>query len=204
MKIGVVALQGGVYEHVYMLKQAFSKLNITGEVVLVRKPHELQELDGVILPGGESTTISALARRTGLMDALREAIASGLPAMGTCAGAILLAKKVLDRVVGEVKQQTLGVMNIAVVRNYFGRQRDSFEIDLLIRGLEDRPFRGVFIRAPAITEYWGSAEPLSEITYNGERVVVAARERHLLALAFHPELTNDTRVHELFIQTAKR
>ncbi|MET1159362.1 MAG: pyridoxal 5'-phosphate synthase glutaminase subunit PdxT [Thermoprotei archaeon] len=204
MRIGILGLQGGVYEHYYMLKRVLDEEGIGGEIVVVKKPRELEGIDGIVIPGGESTTIGVLARRTGILDQLRDLILGGLPAMGTCAGAILMAKRAVDRVTGKTSQPLLGVMDIEVTRNYFGRQRESFEIDLLIEELGDKPFRGVFIRAPAITSYWGEAEPLAKISWNGEEVVAIAREKHMLATVFHPELTNDTRIHRLFIKTIKK
>ncbi|ABN69692.1 SNO glutamine amidotransferase [Staphylothermus marinus F1] len=200
MRIGVLGFQGGVYEHVYMLKKSFHELGINGKVLIVKKPQQLHDLDGIIIPGGESTTISILARKTNVLELLREKIVEGLPVMGVCAGAIMLAKEVVDQVVGETKQPLLGVMDIAVTRNYFGRQRESFELDIVLDELDDKPFRAVFIRAPAITKYWGATKPIGIINYNGEKVVVAARENNKLALSFHPELTSDTRIHRYFIE----
>ncbi|RLG75521.1 MAG: pyridoxal 5'-phosphate synthase glutaminase subunit PdxT [Thermoprotei archaeon] len=196
MRIGVLAYQGGVYEHEYMLRRAFTELGVNGDVVLVKKPNQLREIDGVIIPGGESTTIGRLAERFGVLDLLRDLIKEGLPAFGTCAGAIMMAKKVRDSVVGEVQQPVLGVMDVEIVRNYYGRQRDSFEIDLSIPTLGEEPFRGVFIRAPAIVKLWNDAEPLAKL----EGVTVLARQKNMLASTFHPELSGDTRLHKLFIE----
>ena len=200
MKVGVLAYQGGVYEHKFMLEKAMEKQKVSGKVVLVKKIHELKDVDGIVIPGGESTTIGKLAKRMGVLNALREYIRKGLPAFGTCAGAIMLAKNVRDRVVGVIEQPLLGVMDIEVVRNYYGRQRESFEIDLKVEKLGDKPFRGVFIRAPAIVNVWNDTIPLAKL----DNVVVAALQKHMLATTFHPELTNDTRFHELFISIIKR
>ncbi|ALL00456.1 pyridoxal phosphate synthase yaaE subunit [Pyrodictium delaneyi] len=200
MKVGIVALQGGFCEHVYMLRKLAEETGWSIEPVLVKKPSNLRGLDAVIIPGGESTTIGVVARRIGLLDELRDLLESGLPAMGTCAGATLLAKSVRDRVVGETRQPLLAVMNIEVVRNYYGRQRESFEVDLKIPVLGEKPFRGVFIRAPAITRLWGRAKGIAEL----DGVTVAAEEDGKLALAFHPELTGDTRIHRYFIENIKR
>lgn len=202
MKVGVLGLQGGVYEHVYMLRKAFEEEGLQGEVVVVKKPGQLKGLDGIIIPGGESTTIGIVAKRIGLLDPLRDAIREGLPAFGTCAGAIMLAEKVRDRVVGEKKQPLIGVMSVELVRNYFGRQRESFEVDLEIDGLEG-VFRGVFIRSPAFIKAWGSARIVSRITYNGEQVGVAAVQGPHLATSFHPELTGDTRLHRMWLRGLK-
>ncbi len=200
MKIGILAYQGGVYEHKYMLHKALSKLGISGEVILVKKLHQLRNLDGIVIPGGESTTIGKIAEKTGVLSILRDLIKEGLPAFGTCAGTIMMAKKVRDSVVGSVHQPLLGVMDIEVIRNYYGRQRESFEIDLQISKLGNKPFRGVFIRAPAITNVWSDVSPLAKV----EGIIVAAEQKHMLATTFHPELTSDTRFHELFINIIKR
>ena len=202
MRIGVLGYQGGVYEHVASLKKAYERLGISGEVVIVKRRGDLEGLDGIIIPGGESTTIGVLARRLGVLERLRESILEGLPAMGTCAGAIMMASKSRDRVVGEKSQPLLGVMNIEVVRNYFGRQRESFEVDLDIEGVG--LFRGVFIRSPAIVGAEPPARIIGWISYEGERVGAVAVQGHLLATSFHPELTGDTRLHEYWLRGIKR
>ncbi len=196
MRIGILAYQGGVYEHEYMLRRAFTELGVNGDVIQVKKPNQLKEIDGVIIPGGESTTIGRLAERFGVLDLLRDLIKEGLPAFGTCAGAIMMAKKVRDSVVGEIQQPVLGVMDVEIVRNYYGRQRDSFEVDLSIPALGEEHFRGVFIRAPAIIKLWNGAVPLAKL----EGVTVLARQKNILASTFHPELSGDTRLHKLFIE----
>ncbi len=203
MRIGVLGYQGGVYEHVYMLRRALEELGYTGEVLVVKKPGQLESLDGIVIPGGESTTIGILARRMKVLEPLRDAIRSGLPALGTCAGAIILAEKVRDRVVGETGQPLIAAMRIEVVRNYFGRQRESFEADLEIDGLEGR-FRGVFIRSPAIIDAEPPARIISWLDHNGDRVGVAAAQGPHLATAFHPELTGDTRLHKIWLRQIKR
>jgi len=195
MIIGILGFQGGVAEHIYMLRRIFKERNINGEIRIVKKIDDLKDLDGIIIPGGESTTIGVLARRMNLINELRERILNGLPALGICAGAIMMSKKAYDRVVGEVKQPLLSVMDIEIVRNYFGRQRESFEIDLEIPLLGDKPFRGVFIRAPAITKVGNNVEPLAKLN----NAIVLAKQDDMIATVFHPELTNDTRIHNLFI-----
>ncbi len=200
MRVGILALQGGVYEHAYMLKQVVDKRETSIDVVFVKRPSQLRGLDAIIIPGGESTTIGVVAEHTGLLGELREAIEDGLPVMGVCAGAILLAKSVRDRRVGETKQPLLGLMNIEVVRNYYGRQRESFEIDVEIPAVGKGPFRAVFIRAPAITKTWGEAEPLARL----DEAIIMARQGNMLATTFHPELTSDTRIHEYFLYEVAR
>jgi len=204
LRIGVLGLQGGVYEHIYMLRKAFAELGWSGETVVVKKPQHLHGLDGIIVPGGESTTIGIIARRIGLLDPLRDAVREGLPAFGTCAGAVMLAAKARDRVVGEKRQPLIGAMDIEVVRNYFGRQRESFEVDVEVEGVEGGRFRGVFIRSPAIVKAEGDARIISWLKTREGLVGVAAKQGPHLATSFHPELTGDTRIHRLWLSEVKR
>lgn len=161
------------------------------EPVQVKLPEHLAGLDRIILPGGESTTFGKLAVRFGLIEPLREFVASGRPTWGTCAGLIFLAKDV-----GRA-QPTLGLMDIHVRRNAFGRQAESFTTQLRIEGMDGEPFLGVFIRAPVIEGVGADARALCTLE---DGTIVAARQRHMLATSFHPELTRDTRVHELFLR----
>jgi 5'-phosphate synthase pdxT subunit len=184
MKVGVLALQGAFIEHVKMLH----KLGV--QAVEVRLPEHLDGLDALILPGGESTTIGKLAVEFGLIDPLRQ-FAKSKPTWGTCAGMIFLAKDI-----GIDRQPILGVMDITVNRNAFGRQIDSFEADLPIDGVEGGPFHAIFIRAPIATAAGQGVEILGKLD---DGRIVAARQGHLLATAFHPELTEDTRIHALFL-----
>ncbi|RAP73344.1 pyridoxal 5'-phosphate synthase glutaminase subunit PdxT [Paenibacillus montanisoli] len=187
MKIGVLALQGAVAEHIRSIEAA------GGEGVAVKRTEQLQELDGLIIPGGESTTIGKLMRKYGFVDAIRGFSAQGKPIFGTCAGLIVLA----DRIEGQ-EDAHLQLMDMTVARNAFGRQRESFETDLDIKGINE-PVRAVFIRAPLIKEVSPSVDVLS--TYNGE--IVTARQGHLLASSYHPELTDDYRLHAYFLDMAK-
>ena len=187
MKVGVLALQGAVSEHLDMIARA----GATG--VAVKKKEQLDDLDGLIIPGGESTTIGRLMRLYGFIEAIRAFSAAGKPIFGTCAGAIVIA----DEIAGE-QEPHLGLMRMRVARNAFGRQRESFEADLEIKGLEE-PFRAVFIRAPIIESVGEDVEVLAEF---GGRIV-AARQGHLLASSFHPELTDDPRFHALFLDMVK-
>lgn len=186
MKIGVLALQGAFREHIHMLQ----RLGV--EAVEVRLPQELKRLDGLIIPGGESTTIGKLAAMYQLIEPLRR-FADAKPLWGTCAGMILMAKEIgLD-------QPLLGVMDIIVERNAFGRQKDSFQEDLYVKVLENgdsRPFPGIFIRSPRLIE---TGDRAIEIARLADGTPVAAVENKLLATAFHPELTNDTRFHRYFL-----
>ena len=191
MKIGVISVQGAVPEHLLMSQQALQLMDKKGQVIAVRRLEELKAVDCLIVPGGESTTISKLLRKFQLFDEIVDMGRNGTPIMGTCAGCVLLAKKG-----GELAEKTgtelLSLMDMAVDRNAFGRQRESFEASLTVNGLES-PFPGIFIRAPLITKVWGDCQVLS--SYQGE--VVMARQDNLLALSFHPELTTDPRMHQL-------
>lgn len=189
MKVGVLALQGAFIEHEQRLREAGI------DPVEVRLPEHLDGLDGLIIPGGESTTIGKLATEYGLIEPLRE-FARSKPTWGTCAGMIFLAKDI-----GIDRQPILGLMDIKVNRNAFGRQIDSFETDLKIKPLGDKPFRAVFIRAPVVVETGDGVEILSTLS---DGRIVAAQQGHLLATAFHPELTKDDRMHRYFAQIISR
>lgn len=186
--VGVLALQGDVREHVSMVGR------IGAEARLVKRPDQLAGIDAVILPGGESTTIGKLAERTGVIDPLRRLIAGGLPTLGTCAGLILTAAAVTSGT-----QPLLGVLDIVVERNAFGRQNESFEEDLAVSGLDD-PFHAVFIRAPWVAEVGREVEVLA--TVGGHPVMV--RQGSILGSSFHPELTDDDRIHTMLIDLIPR
>jgi 5'-phosphate synthase pdxT subunit len=185
LRIGVLALQGAFIEHQKALGQ------LGAQTIQVRLPEQLAGLDGLVIPGGESTTIGKLATDYGLIDPLRD-FAREKPTWGTCAGLIFLAKNI-----GIDSQPILGLMDVRVNRNAFGGQRDSFETDLHIQGIEDddTPFHAVFIRAPIVQEVDDHVQVLAQIE-NGP--VVAVRQAHLLGTSFHPELTDDLRVHRYF------
>jgi 5'-phosphate synthase pdxT subunit len=192
-RIGVLALQGDVREHVRALT------DLGAEPVLVRRPEELSHVDGLILPGGESTTIGRLLDLFELLEPLRAAVKTGLPVYGSCAGMILLADEVLD---GRPGQPTVGGLDIAVRRNAFGRQVDSFETDLPMGQVGD--VHAVFIRAPWVERTGAGVEVLATVGSGpAEGKVVAVRRGPLLATSFHPELTGDSRVHGLFVQMVK-
>lgn len=183
MTVGVLALQGDFREH----RRTLESLGV--DVVEVRRPHELDGVDGLVIPGGESTTIAKLAGIYGLMDPLRKHLRSGLPTLGTCAGMIFLAADTVER-----DQPQLGVLDATVRRNAWGRQNESFEAELDVRGL-DEPVHGVFIRAPWITEVGPGVEVLAE--WAGHPVMV--RDGNILAISFHPELTHETRIHGMLL-----
>lgn len=194
--IGVLALQGDVREHESALRACGAATR------RVRTVSDLDGLDGLLLPGGESTTISMLAERTGLMPSLQGLASAGLPMYGSCAGMILLADDVLD---GRADQTTVGGMDMTVRRNAFGRQVDSFECDLTVPAVGDEPFPGVFIRAPLVERVGAAAEVLARVDSgpDGAGRIVAVRQGPMLATAFHPELTSDLRVHALFVEMVR-
>ncbi|MFE6890560.1 pyridoxal 5'-phosphate synthase glutaminase subunit PdxT [Streptomyces sp. NPDC057694] len=188
--IGVLALQGDVREHLIALGTADAVARP------VRRPEELAEVDGLVVPGGESTTISKLARLFGLMEPLRARVRAGMPVYGTCAGMILLADKILDPRSG---QETVGGIDMIVRRNAFGRQNESFEAAVDVRGIEGDPVEGVFIRAPWVESVGAAVEVLAE--HDGH--IVAVRQGNALATSFHPELTGDHRLHGLFVDMVR-
>jgi len=186
MRIGVLAAQGAFAEHIATLH----KLQV--EAMPVRLPSELSDLDGLIIPGGESTSISHLMLAYNLMSEIRNLAKSGLPIFGTCAGMILLASRISD----SDGIEPIGVMGLTVRRNAFGRQADSFETELKIPVLGEKPFPGIFIRAPVIERASSEVEILASLA---DGTIVAARQEKLLVSAFHPELTNDLRFHQYFL-----
>lgn len=196
--IGVLALQGDVAEHCAMLEQ------VGARPLAVKRIEELDAVDGLIIPGGESTTIGKLAEMYGLMEPLRKRIAEGLPVFGTCAGAILLSSETLFSDGSPASQPLLGALDAATRRNAFGRQVASFEADLAVDGLGGAPMHAVFIRAPWFERVGSDVAVLATVdTPAGEKVVIV-RQGGLLASAFHPELTGDGRLHELFVGMVRR
>lgn len=186
MVIGVLALQGAFREHIWKMEACGA------EGKEIRKKEQLQGIEGLIIPGGESTTIGRLMVEFDLMEPIRHLAEEGMPIFGTCAGMVLLAKEIVDS-----QQPRLGLMDTRVRRNAFGRQVDSFEVDLEVPLLGEAPFRGVFIRAPYVEKAYPRAEVLA--TFEGK--IVAVRQGKLLATAFHPELTEDLRFHRYFLGT---
>ena len=193
--IGVLALQGDVREHLAALREQGA------DAVPVRRPDELSAVDGLVLPGGESTTIGKLAARVGLLERLRAAVRAGLPAYGSCAGMILLADRILD---APADQETIGGLDVTVRRNAFGRQVDSFEsrVDL---GLDGGTLHAVFIRAPWVEDAGAGVEVLGRVVGGAaDGRIVAVRQGNVVATSFHPELTGDRRVHALFVDIVRR
>lgn len=196
MKIGVLALQGDVREHI----QSLSDCGV--DALAVKTKVEIESISALVIPGGESTTISKLARSFDLFDLIKDRIKSGMPTYGSCAGMILLADKIEDAIEG---QESFGGINMLVRRNAFGRQVDSFETDLKFKGITEPKIRAVFIRAPWVESVGNEVEVLAEITdTSGSKHPVAVRQAHLLATSFHPELTGDNRVHRFFVENICR
>jgi 5'-phosphate synthase pdxT subunit len=185
-KVGILAIQGDFLEHRQMLG------SIGVETADIRLPQQLDDIDGLIIPGGESTTIGQLIDIYGFRPVLKDRGCNGMPVWGTCAGMIVMADRLVDR-----RPEPLGLMDIEVSRNAFGRQLDSFEADLQVKNVDGAPFRGVFIRAPVVTEVGDQVEVLARLD---DGRPVAVRQDRLLATAFHPELTPDSRLHELFVR----
>ncbi|EIC08664.1 Glutamine amidotransferase subunit pdxT [Microbacterium laevaniformans OR221] len=185
-RVGVLALQGDVREHVRTLE------TLGAEVVAVRRPEELATVSGLVIPGGESSVIDKLARTFGMQQPIRAAIAEGMPAYGTCAGLILLADRIADGIRG---QETFGGIDITVQRNAFGSQIDSFETELTVAGF-DEPVSATFIRAPRVVETGPAVEVLASLP---DGAIVAVRQGALFGTAFHPEVSGETRFHELFL-----
>ena len=196
MKVAIIAVQGDVEEHVLVTKRAMNNIGFDGNAVATIDKEEIKDSEGIILPGGESTTISKLIHQRGIDEEIKKAAMEGKPIMGTCAGSILLAKHG-DEQIEKTKTKLLGLMDIWVKRNAFGRQRESFQANLNIKDIGY--FNAVFIRAPAIVKTGSNVDILAKF----EGYVVAARQKNLLALSFHPELTDDTRIHEYFLKMVK-
>ncbi|MEV8215667.1 pyridoxal 5'-phosphate synthase glutaminase subunit PdxT [Leifsonia sp. NPDC077715] len=190
-KVGVLALQGDFREHLAVLR------GLGADAVPIRRPAELDEIGGLVIPGGESSVMDKLSRTFGLAEPLREAIAGGLPVYGTCAGLIMLADRILDGIAG---QQSLGGLDVSVRRNAFGSQVDSFETDLDIPAVGEEPMHAVFIRAPIVEEVGPAATALARVA---DGRVVAVEQGNLIGTSFHPEITGDTRFHEYFLSKVR-
>lgn len=194
INIGIIGIQGAIIEHKKVLKKILKKQNFSGKIIIVKKLEDLKKIDGLIIPGGESTTISRFLDRTGLRSQIKKRIKQkNLYIMGTCAGCVLLSKK-LSFVNKKIDVKLLGALDIEVERNAFGGQKESFEKNIMIHGMK-QPFNAVFIRAPVIKSLWNDVKVLAET--DNKKVMV--RQNNFLALSFHPELTNDTRIHEYFL-----
>jgi len=196
--IGVLAVQGDIEENITAANEALQHMEVRGTAKSVRYSKEINEVDGLIIPGGESTVISSLITiHKGSFQTIKTRISNGMPVMGSCAGMIMLSKRAYDRVVGETKQQLLGNLDIVIERNAFGRQNDSFETDLYIPILGRNAYKGIFIRAPVITEIGNGVNIIAK--FNNK--TVAVNQKNIIATAFHPELSGDDRLHKHFIKS---
>jgi pyridoxal 5'-phosphate synthase pdxT subunit len=193
--IGVLGLQGDIEENVAATRQALKELQVDGSVEMMRYPEEMEKIDGFILPGGESTVQSTLAAIQRSLPVIKKRISEGMPVLGTCAGMIMLSKRAYDRIVGDTKQKLIGNLDIVIERNAFGRQNDSFEADLSISMLGKEAFKGVFIRAPAVSEVGKDVEVIGKLNNR----IVAVKQKNIIGTAFHPELSGDSRMHRHLI-----
>ncbi len=196
--IGVLGFQGDIEENIAATRQAMKELDVDGTVKTVRYPEEFENIDGLVMPGGESTVQSTLAAIQQSLPVVKKKIGDGMPVLGTCAGMIMLSKRAFDRVIGDTKQKLMGNLDVVIERNAFGRQNDSFETEMDIPAFGKEPFKGVFIRAPAVTEVGKDVEVISR--FNNR--VVAVKQGNIMGTAFHPELSGDNRVHKQLVQMA--
>jgi len=197
IQIGIIGIQGAISEHKTIFEKTLKKTNTKGIIKIIKKPEDIGRLDGLVIPGGESTTISSKLIDTGLFDEIKKRIIQkNLPIMGTCAGCVILAKKIKNN---NKNVELLKAVDMKVERNSFGRQKESFEQYIKIKGF-NKPFNAVFIRAPIILETWNKCEILSDI----DKRIVMVRQNNFLALSFHPELTDDIRIHEYFLKIIKK
>ena len=200
LNIGILAVQGDVLENVIATKMSLDGLGMDGVVNEVKTPEQINDLDGLIIPGGESTVIGTLSLVNGSLKKIKEKIANGMPVFGICAGLILLSKKAKDRVVGEMDQPLLDFLDVKIERNAFGRQRDSFESEISMEKIGIPKFRGVFIRAPSIMEAGKDVEVLSKFNEK----IIAIKQGNIIGTSFHPELTGDLSLHKYFVNLIRK
>lgn len=200
INIGVLAVQGDVAENMAATRMALDELGIEGIVTEVKTPEQISDLNGLVIPGGESTVIGTLSLVNGSLKKIKEKIASGMPVLGTCAGMIVLSKKAKDRIVGEMDQPLLDYLDVKIERNAFGRQRDSFEADISLEKIGISTYRGVFIRAPSVIETGKGVEVISKFNEK----IVAVKQGNIIGTAFHPELTGDLSVHKYFVDLVRK
>lgn len=200
VNIGILAVQGDVEENLAATRMAMDELGVEGVVTEVKNPDHISDLDGLIIPGGESTVIGTLSLVNGSLKKIKEKIASGIPVLGTCAGMILLSKKAKDRVVGDMEQPLLDYLDIKIERNTFGRQKDSFEADIALEKIGVPKFRGVFIRAPSVIDAGKDVEILSKFNEK----IVAVKQGNIIGTSFHPELTADLSIHKYFVNLVQK
>jgi 5'-phosphate synthase pdxT subunit len=195
LTLGVLSIQGDVLENILSVKSAIDALDIDGTVTSVKTPDELSQVDGLIIPGGESTTIGQLSISNGTLKILKEKIEQGMPVLGICAGMVLLSKTAQDKVVGKIDQPLLEILDIKLERNSFGRQRESFESDISLNSIGIPTFNGVFIRAPSISDVGSDVEILSKFNEK----IIAVKKDNIIGVSFHPELTTDISLHKYFV-----
>jgi len=200
LNIGILAVQGDVAENVMATKMSLEELGIDGIVNEVKTPEQIADLDGLIIPGGESTVIGTLSLVNGSLKKIKEKIAIGMPVFGICAGLILLSKKAKDRVVGEMDQPLLDFLDVKIERNAFGRQRDSFESEISMEKIGIPKFHGIFIRAPSIMEAGKDVEILSKFNEK----TIAVKQGNIIGTSFHPELTTDISLHKYFVNLIRK
>ncbi len=197
--IGILAIQGDVTENIRATTKALEESKIDGQVMPVKTPEEISKVDGLIIPGGESTTIGQLSLVNGALKILKEKIQSGMPTLGICAGMIMLSKTADDKIVGKTDQPLLDLLDIKLERNSFGRQKNSFESKISLESLKISDYPGVFIRAPSISEVGQDVEVLSKLNQQ----IIAVKKGNILATSFHPELTSDSSLHKYFVSMIK-
>jgi pyridoxal 5'-phosphate synthase pdxT subunit len=195
LTFGVLSIQGDVLENILSIQAAIDALGIDGTVTAVRTPDEISKVDGLVIPGGESTTIGQLSKFNGSLKILKEKIEQGMPVLGICAGMVLLSNNANDKVVGKIDQPLLNILDIKLERNSFGRQRESFESDISLNSIGIPKFNGVFIRAPSISEIGSDVEVLSKFNEK----IIAVKKNNVIGVAFHPELTSDISLHKYFV-----
>ena len=195
LSVGVLAIQGDVRENLLSVKKAIDESGINANVIEVKTPDDIEKLDGLIIPGGESTTIGQLSLVNGSMKIIKDKIQAGMPVLGICAGMILLSSTAKDRIVGGIDQPLLDVLDVKLERNSFGRQGESFESDISLNSIGISKFNGVFIRAPSVTEVGNDVEILSEF----DDKIIAVKQGNIIGTSFHPELTQDASLHKYFL-----
>ena len=195
LNIGILSIQGDVAENVASTEAALKELDQIGNVIQVKTPQQISKLDGLIIPGGESTTMGQLSLVNSSLKQIKEKIESDMPVFGICAGLILLSKNAKDRVIGDIDQPLLNLLDVKVERNSFGRQRDSFEVKISLEPVNISSFNGVFIRAPSISEVGNDVQIISKY----HEKIVAVKQGNIIATAFHPELTTDISLHKYFV-----
>jgi len=200
LTVGVLAIQGDVHENIISTQRAIKELGVEGSVIGIKTSEEISKLDGLIIPGGESTTIGQLSLVNSSLKIIKEKIEQGMPVLGICAGMIMLSKTANDRVVGKTDQPLLDLLDIKIERNSFGRQKESFEANISMNSIDIPKFNGVFIRAPSVSDTGSGVEVLAKFNEK----IIAVKKGNMLGVAFHPELTEDVSLHKYFINLIKK